>query len=86
MSDHTCDTGCFDRTLCPEPCNMMHSYCTYCGARQDPCAHVPMARPTLQDVAREIEYAFGADYGTDEDRAKVLYAAARVMALWGAER
>ena len=35
---HRCDTGYFDRTLCPEPCDMMHSYCTLCGKRQDRCA------------------------------------------------
>ena len=39
MTDHVCDAGDFDRSICPEPCGRMHSYCTYCGARQDPCAH-----------------------------------------------
>lgn len=36
---HECDTGHFDRTICPEPCGYMHSYCATCGVRQDPCAH-----------------------------------------------
>ena len=39
MADHVCDAGDFDRTVCPEPCGMMHSYCTFCGKRQDSCAH-----------------------------------------------
>lgn len=37
--EHTCDTGYFDRTICPEPCGMMHSFCTACGKRADSCAH-----------------------------------------------
>lgn len=37
--NHTCDTGDFDRNICPEPCGYMHSYCARCGVRQDPCAH-----------------------------------------------
>ena len=36
---HRCDTGHFDRTICPEPCGVMHSYCATCGRRQDRCAH-----------------------------------------------
>lgn len=38
---HVCDTGFFDRTVCPEPCGTMHSYCTHadCGARAETCAH-----------------------------------------------
>jgi hypothetical protein len=36
---HECDTGWFDRSICPEPCGVMHSYCTRCGDLQDPCAH-----------------------------------------------
>lgn len=39
MSEHDCDTGHFDRTICPEPCGMMHSYCDTCGTRADDCAH-----------------------------------------------
>lgn len=39
MSTHDCDSGDFDRTVCAEPCGMMHSYCTTCGARADACAH-----------------------------------------------
>lgn len=35
---HVHDTGNFDRTICPEPCGAMHSYCAVCGKRQDPCA------------------------------------------------
>ena len=27
----------FDRTICPEPCGMMHYYCTECGEPQDRC-------------------------------------------------
>jgi hypothetical protein len=38
-TDHDCDTGDFDRTLCPEPCGAMHSYCSTCGRRMDPCDH-----------------------------------------------
>lgn len=36
---HVCDWGHFDRTVCPDPCGGMHSYCTVCGRRADPCAH-----------------------------------------------
>jgi hypothetical protein len=36
---HECDSGHFDRVVCPEPCGVMHSYCTVCGRRVDPCAH-----------------------------------------------
>ena len=34
---HDCDSGVFDRTLCPEPCGWMHSYCSICGDPQDEC-------------------------------------------------
>lgn len=37
--DHLCDAGDFSRVLCADPCESMHSYCTRCGQRQDPCAH-----------------------------------------------
>lgn len=36
---HVCDSGDFDRTECPPPCGCMHTFCTVCGDRQDPCAH-----------------------------------------------
>jgi hypothetical protein len=39
VPNHTCDTGDFDRNICPDPCGYMHSYCATCGVRQDPCAH-----------------------------------------------
>lgn len=39
VPEHPCDTGDFDRTICPEPCGYMHSYCATCGVRQDPCAN-----------------------------------------------
>lgn len=29
----------FDRTLCPEPCGMFHTYCQDCGECLDKCAH-----------------------------------------------
>lgn len=54
MSEHRCDTGHFDRTLCPEPCGYMHSYCTTCGERQDPCAH---DRMTADHPTPEERYA-----------------------------
>ena len=38
-ASHTCDAGHFDRTICPEPCDSMHFYCSGCGARQDVCTH-----------------------------------------------
>lgn len=37
--EHECDSGNFDRSVCPDPCGAMHSYCVQCGERQDPCAH-----------------------------------------------
>lgn len=30
----------FSRTLCPEPCGMMHNYCTECGTCIDECASI----------------------------------------------
>lgn len=48
VAGHRCDTGHFDRTVCPEPCGRMHSYCTTCGERHDDCAHDPAA---LSEVA-----------------------------------
>jgi hypothetical protein len=39
MASDECDSGDFDRTVCPEPCGAMHSYCTGCGSRADECAH-----------------------------------------------
>lgn len=41
--DHECDSGHFDRSICPEPCGAMHSFCATCGNRQDPCPHDPSA-------------------------------------------
>ena len=45
--DHDCDSGDFDRTACPYPCDTMHSYCTVCGDRQDDCAldAIPSSEP-----------------------------------------
>ena len=40
---HTCDAGHFDRTICPEPCGTMHSYCSTCGSLQDECPNVGLA-------------------------------------------
>lgn len=37
VPEHDCDTGFFDRVLCPPPCSMMHSYCTVCHDLQDTC-------------------------------------------------
>lgn len=48
---HVCDTGHFDRTLCPEPCGAMHSFCATCDVRQDPCAHDEPATPTTNPAA-----------------------------------
>lgn len=39
MAEHECDSGNFDRTICPLPCGAMHSYCDTCGRLQDRCAH-----------------------------------------------
>ena len=52
---HRCDTGHFDRTICPEPCGYMHSYCATCGKRQDPCAHD--AAPIPPAVTEETRHA-----------------------------
>lgn len=37
LPEHNCDTGWFDRVICPEPCGTMHSYCSVCGELQDEC-------------------------------------------------
>ena len=64
MSDHECDTGIFDRTLCPEPCDTMHSFCATCGERQDPCAHDSSADEVEKrraDLAAIHDWMFDAD-------------------------
>ncbi len=38
VPEHECDAGDFDRVVCPDPCGMMHSYCSVCGELQDACA------------------------------------------------
>lgn len=38
IPEHECDAGFFDRVMCPDPCNTMHSYCTVCDELQDACA------------------------------------------------
>lgn len=53
-TDHTCDTGNFDRSLCPEPCGLMHSYCDTCGVRQDACAHDDVAKHTDRDAVAAV--------------------------------
>lgn len=37
MTEHICDAGHFDRSICPEPCGMMHSYCSICDRMMDYC-------------------------------------------------
>ena len=49
MSEHRCDTGHFDRSICPEPCGTMHSFCSTCGERQDACAHEADSTPTERE-------------------------------------
>lgn len=34
---HECDTGDFDRIVCPPPCETMHSYCSVCGKEGETC-------------------------------------------------
>lgn len=56
--DHDCDTGYFDRTVCPEPCGMMHSYCATCGNPADPCPHRHEAQHgEVQVLARGVATA-----------------------------
>jgi hypothetical protein len=51
VTPHVCDSGNFDRTICPDPCGMMHSYCATCGKRQDRCAHdTPTPQPGPERV------------------------------------
>ncbi|GAB2733674.1 hypothetical protein [Nocardioides pakistanensis] len=65
LTGHACDTGRFDRSVCPEPCGAMHSFCTLCGARQGPCplqGSAPVDRiPTRDevDLARRALAGFG---------------------------
>lgn len=37
MAEHICDAGYFDRSICPEPCGMMHSYCSICDRMMGDC-------------------------------------------------
>jgi len=34
----------FDRTICPEPCGTMHTYCSDCGVHLGYCPHYPNER------------------------------------------
>lgn len=52
--DHSCDSGNFDRAICPEPCGMMHSYCTTCGERADKCAHEGSTREPVSRYALRV--------------------------------
>lgn len=71
--DHRCDTGNFDRTLCPEPCGSMHSFCSTCGVRQDPCAH---DQPAEKDAVTQTEWGVviddlgSADMAESEEQAR----------------
>lgn len=52
----SCDCGSddnwFDRSVCPEPCNMMHTRCSDCGRPLGGCAHDEITRmPTSLDLA-----------------------------------
>lgn len=53
--EHACDSGDFDRSVCPPPCGTMHSFCTTCGQRQDRCAHETPA-PTADRDQAETRY------------------------------
>jgi hypothetical protein len=66
-SEHECDTGNFDRTICPEPCGRMHSYCDTCGERQDDCAHEPARRPGCAHTCCPYP---GLECGGDSDRVR----------------
>lgn len=60
--DHFCDSGDFDRSICPEPCNTMHSFCALCGQLMDHCAN--LAEPnapqpmTVQALADDLVETF----------------------------
>lgn len=56
---HECDSGGFDRSMCPDPCRTMHSYCTTCGARRDPCAH------DAEERAINLSNTFALRHGRD---------------------
>lgn len=45
----------FDRSICPEPCGMMHTYCTLCGDTLDYCALASSADNWWQRYAVELE-------------------------------
>lgn len=62
---HVCDTGHFDRTICPGPCGTMHSYCATCGERQDACAHE--AQPAPVASAGEVRQGFVLRVPTDRE-------------------
>jgi len=98
--NHVCDSGWFDRTICPPPCGAMHSYCDTCGKRQDPCPHGEQ-REALAAMVREGEAAgmstdhgaagFCTDHGqvaaiAERDEARAVLAALReaVEGLLGA--
>jgi hypothetical protein len=52
VTPHVCDSGNFDRSICPDPCGMMHSYCATCGKRQDRCAHDDSPAPEREGEGR----------------------------------
>lgn len=52
---HECDSGDFDRTICPEPCGTMHSYCSTCGKCQDACDLISAYEAYADDRAEGID-------------------------------
>ena len=72
--EHHCDTGHFDRTICPEPCGTMHSFCSTCGKRQDACAHEPegVGRGLSAEEREAVHFAV-AHWHPDYDEGSRLY-------------
>lgn len=46
--DHTAHSTRFDRTVCAEPCGVMHTRCAGCGAATDECRHTRPATTTTE--------------------------------------
>lgn len=70
---HVCDSGFFDRSICPDPCGLMHSFCTVCGNRADTCVHDTAPTPTneQQDVREtyvDVSFAVTGGRLTDDEQ------------------
>jgi hypothetical protein len=81
------DDHVFDRSICPEPCGMMHYYCAQCGALSpfETCPHEEEgkgvgARDDLERIWRRVQ--LGKDV-TADDAGRLLAVVKAAQAVFG---